>query len=168
MWYAIWVTTGCEEKVAAMCRRHIPKEYYEDCFIPKVEIKKKYLGNWHLHRAVMYPGYIFIITDNIKEVYFALKKIPQFTKILGDSEEPIALYEKEVQLLQSMKNKDHIIEMSLGYVENDRILITHGPLKNYTGRIKRIDRHKRVAIIETEMFGRTMDVKVGLEIIAKV
>jgi transcriptional antiterminator NusG len=168
MWYAVWVKTGYEEKVDNMCRKLLPKEYYEDCFIPKVETKKKYQGSWHSQQMVMFPGYIFIITEEIEKVFFALKSVPEFAKILGDREEPIALYEKEVQFLQSMKNKDHIIEMSLGYIENDRIVITNGPLKDYTGRIKKIDRHKCIAIIETEMFGRSMDVKVGLEIVTKL
>lgn len=168
MWYAIWVTTGYEEKVADMCRKLIPKECYEDCFIPKVERKKKYLGSWHSHQVVMFPGYIFIITENIEKVYFALKHVPEFAKILGDGKDPIALYQREVQLLQSMKNKDHIIEMSLGYMENDRIVITQGPLRNYTGCIKKIDRHKCIAIIEAEMFGRTMELKVGLEVVSKL
>jgi transcriptional antiterminator NusG len=168
MWYAVWVTTGYEDKVVNMCRKLVPKEYYDDCFIPRVERKKKYQGSWHSQQIVMFPGYIFIITDKIEKVYFALKSVPEFTKILGAKEEPIALYEREVQLLQRMKNKNYIIEMSLGYMENDRVVITQGPLQNYTGHIKKIDRHKCVAIIESEMFSRTMDLKVGLEIVTKL
>ena len=168
MWYAVWVATGCEDKVVEMCRKLVPREYYVDCFIPKVERKKKYHGSWHIQQMVMFPGYIFIITENIEKVYLALKHVPEFAKVLGDGKEPIALYKKEVQFLNSMKNKDHIIEVSLGYIENDKIIITEGPLQNYTGFIKKIDRHKCTAIIEVEMFGRTMDVKVGLEIISKI
>lgn len=33
--------------------------------------------------------------------------------------------------------------------------------------IRRIDRHKRIAYLEIEMFGRTVEMKVGLEIIRK-
>ena len=35
------------------------------------------------------------------------------------------------------------------------------------GSIRRIDRHKRIAHLEIEMFGRTVEMKVGLEIIKK-
>lgn len=35
------------------------------------------------------------------------------------------------------------------------------------GNIRRIDRHKRIAYLEIEMFGRTVEMKVGLEIIRK-
>lgn len=35
------------------------------------------------------------------------------------------------------------------------------------GNIRRIDRHKRTAYLEIEMFGRIVEMKVGLEIIRK-
>lgn len=35
------------------------------------------------------------------------------------------------------------------------------------GAIRKIDRHKRIAVLSLDMFGRTVDMKVGLEIIEK-
>lgn len=166
-WYAIWVTTGYEHKVAALCERLISKDLYEECFIPRIQQRKKYLGQWHTIENPMFPGYIFIITDFITEIFYALKNIPEFTIILGDLQEPISLYESEVNMLSSMKNKDSVIEISKGYMVNDKIIITEGPLQNYKGCIKKIDRHKRMAIIEIDMFGRTTEVKLGLEIVSK-
>lgn len=67
----------------------------------------------------------------------------------------------------------HIQERILfpGYVfliaENDRVQILAGPLMGMEGNIRRIDRHKRTAYLEIEMFGRTVEMKVGLEIIRK-
>ena len=58
--------------------------------------------------------------------------------------------------------------MSYGYIENDKIIINDGPMKNYEGIIKKIDRHKRKAVIEVEFFGRTMEVSVGVEIVSKI
>lgn len=52
-------------------------------------------------------------------------------------------------------------------IENDRVQIVSGPLTGMEGSIRRIDRHKRIAHLEIEMFGRTVEMKVGLEIIKK-
>ena len=101
--HAVWDVTGYETKMAGMLQKMVPQEYYGDCFIPKIEIKKKYLGNWHIQHVDMVPGYIFKITDDINKVYFALKNFSRFAKILGDWQEPISLYGTEAQLLQSMK-----------------------------------------------------------------
>ena len=40
--------------------------------------------------------------------------------------------------------------------ENDRVQIVSGPLTGMEGSIRRIDRHKRIAHLEIEMFGRTV------------
>ena len=42
-----------------------------------------------------------------------------------------------------------------------------GPLQGMEGAIRKIDRHKRIAVLSLDMFGRTVDMKVGLEIIEK-
>lgn len=54
--------------------------------------------------------------------------------------------------------------MSEGVIEGDVVTILSGPLMGRTSTIRKIDRHKRMAWVEVEMFGRTMLVKMGLEI----
>ena len=57
--------------------------------------------------------------------------------------------------------------MSRVFIENDRVIITSGPLKGNEALIKKIDRHKRRAYLEIEMFGRKVEAQVGLEIVKK-
>ena len=59
------------------------------------------------------------------------------------------------------------MEMSEGIIENDRVIITKGPLKGNEGLIRKIDRHKRKAWLEIQMFRRTMEMQVGVEIVRK-
>ena len=54
-----------------------------------------------------------------------------------------------------------------GIIENDQVIITRGPLKGHEGLIKKIDRHKRKAYLEMEMFGRKLETQVGLEVVVK-
>ena len=60
-----------------------------------------------------------------------------------------------------------MIEMSEGVIEGDQVRITKGPLRHHEGWIKKINRHKRLAYLEIEMFGRTLEAKVGLGIVRK-
>ena len=69
--------------------------------------------------------------------------------------------------LMKMGTDKQLVEMSCGIIENDRVQIVSGPLTGMEGSIRRIDRHKRIAHLEIEMFGRTVEMKVGLEIIIK-
>lgn len=75
--------------------------------------------------------------------------------------------QEEVELLMRIGTDKQLVEMSSGIIENDRVRILSDPLMGMEGNIRRIDRHKRIAYLEIEMFGRTVEMKVGLEIIRK-
>lgn len=178
MWYAVWVRTGQEEKVLALCKKMLRdreegtveggSKAYEQCFLPRYERVRKLDGKWVRRKEVLFPGYLFFISENVEELVRRLKDIPEFTKVLGDEQEPVALYPHEVEFLQKYTNKDKVLEMSLGFIEGDRLVVTEGPLKDYQGKIVHIDRHKRLATLELEFFGRTVRMKVGAEVVRKV
>ena len=75
--------------------------------------------------------------------------------------------QEEVELLMRIGTDKQLVEMSSGIIENDRVRILSGPLMGMEGNIRRIDRHKRIAYLEIEMFGRTVEMKVELDIIRK-
>lgn len=167
-WYAVQVMTGKEDETCVACRRVIDPRVLTDCFTPKYERMKRYHGEWHKEERPMFPGYLFFITDHIEEIHYEQKRLPLLTKILGIGAEFIPLSEKEVELLSKLEDERHLIKMSEGYIEGDRIIITSGPMQEMGGTIKKIDRHKRIATIRMEMFGRKMDVVMGLEVVKKI
>ncbi|MDE7210722.1 MAG: antiterminator LoaP [Lachnospiraceae bacterium] len=167
-WYAVQVMTGKEEETCVACKRVIDPQVLNDCFTPKYERMKRYRGAWHKEERPMFPGYIFFVTNQIEEIHFEQKRLPQLTKILGIGAEFIPLSEKEVELLSKIEDERHLIKMSEGYIEGDQIIITSGPMQEMGGTIKKIDRHKRIATIQMEMFGRKMDVVMGLEVVKKI
>lgn len=167
MWYAIQVTTGEEGQTAVFCRRRIETEILEDIFYPEIEVTKRYEGKWHKHTKPMFPGYIFVVTESVTQLYEELKKIPKLSKILGTDRTPVALSDDEVRLIQKITNKDHVAEISVGFIEGDKLIIESGPLQGMEGMVRKIDRHKRMAQITVEMFGRTVDMTLGLEVLKK-
>ena len=58
--------------------------------------------------------------------------------------------------------------MSEGIIVGDKVTILSGPLKGMESTIQKIDRHKRKAWLNLEMFGRMQLVEVGVEIVKKV
>lgn len=94
--------------------------------------------------------------------------IPRLTKILGNGMEFIPLKKEEVEFLTAIGSEEHLTGMSKGYIAGDRIIITEGPMKEMAGQIRFIDRHKRLAVVQMEMFGRKMDIRLGLEIVKKI
>lgn len=167
MWYAVQVMNGREEKVVIQCEKLIDKGILKECFLPKAEKMKKYGGQWHKERELLFPGYVFMISDEPEELRLALHRIPELTKLLGDVTYPSALYHEEVEFLLHFGEEKHVVGISKGYMEGDQVVVISGPMKGYEGRIRKINRHKRMAVLNVHFFGRDMDVKVGLEIIDK-
>ena len=131
------------------------------------QISQKYHGAWHEEKKLLFPGYLFVVTKQIDDLKDALHQIPKLTKVLGTDNTPVALSEKEVEFLKHFLNSDYEVDISEGILVGDQLIIQSGPLKGMEGIVKRIDRHKRIAVIETDMFHRKIEMTVGLEVAEK-
>ena len=167
MWYVVQVRTGTEESIKQQCEKNIDKEVLERCFIPYYEEQRHIRGEWVTLKKVLFPGYIFVITDKLEELYQSLKSIIGLTKLLGTGREIVPLTEEEESFLQKFGGEEQVVVMSEGIIERSRVKVTSGPLMGMEGYIRKIDRHKRKAWLEMELFGRKQMVQVGLEIVAK-
>jgi transcriptional antiterminator NusG len=167
MWYVIQVCTGTEQSIRMQCEKRIEPSILEQCFIPNFEEKRKIRQKWQTIRRPLFPGYVFLVTDQVEQLFFELEKVQGMKKLLTTGSEFVPLSESEVHFLQNLGGEDHVVEMSTGIIEGSRIIIESGPLQGREGLIKKIDRHKRKAWLEMEMFGRPQRVEVGLEVTGK-
>ena len=166
--YVIQVIGGKEQHVCDLINCQL-KGMINDCYVPRREVMRRVEGEWVTTREALFPGYIFVETREIQLVMESLARIPAFTRLLGVSDERvIPLSPDEVAWLTAlMKPLDKVVEMSVGVIEGDRVMVTSGPLKGHEALISKIDRHKRAAYLDMRMFGRTKTIKVGLEIVRK-
>lgn len=168
MWYVVQVHTGNEESIRIQCEEHIKSPVLESCFIPRYEEKRKINGMWKVLERKLFPGYVFMVTDSPDHLFHSLKTIHGLTKLIGTGEDIIPLKEEEVDFILRFGGKEHLVGMSEGIIEGEKVIVTSGPLVGQEGLIKKIDRHKRKAWLELEMFGRMQRVEVGLEITRKM
>lgn len=167
-WYVIQVRSGHEMEIADKCRFFVSDDILKECFIPEYIVKKKFKGKWQNVRNVLFKGYVFLISDHVDELFNELKKIPDFTKMIGKKKDIIyPLKDGEVEFLKTFGKDEHIVDMSIGFIEGDAIHITEGPLQGKEALITKIDRHKRIAYITVNIFNEETTAKVGLEIISK-
>ena len=163
MWYVLQVRTGTEENIRIQCRNNISDQVLEECFIPYYEEKKRIRGEWTLQRKVLFPGYIFVISDNIDRLYESIG----LTKLIATGSEIIPLTEEEKNFMIQFGGEEQLVKMSEGIIEGDQIIVLKGPLKGQEGYIRKIDRHKRKAWMDIPMFGRVQNIEIGLEIVSK-
>ena len=97
-----------------------------------------------------------------------LKRVEAMTKLLGAGDDIIALTQNEIDFLLRFAGDEELVKMSQGMIIGDKVVILSGPLKGMESTIQRIDRHKRKAWLNLEMFGRQQLVEVGVEIVKKV
>lgn len=168
MWYVVQVRSGTEHNIRIQCNKKIPDTIMERCFIPYYEEKKKQNGSWNTLQKVLFPGYIFMITEDVEKLFFHLKTIEGMTKLIGTGQDIIPLKEEEITFLKRFGGEEQIVSMSEGIIEGTQVIITSGPLMGMEGLIQKIDRHKRKAWLDLELFGRMQQVEVGLEITKKV
>ena len=169
MWYVIWTATGSERKLNQWISDYVSDDLYEDCFVPLIEQNRKEDGKWKTVKKVLFPGYLFVKTDEerIKDFSQRLSRSGQFAVILSNDGAFAPVKREEEFLIDNAFNNSGVLGTSIGVIEGENIRILSGPLIGLEGAIKQINRHKRIAVIELNMFGRVSRVKIGLEIISK-
>ena len=168
MWYVVQVRTGTEENIRIQCQKRIPETILTRCFIPYYEEKKRIRGEWVTLKKVLFPGYVFMVTDDLEELYLQLKDVTGLTRLIGTGDEIVPLTSEEEEFLRRMGGEEQVVRMSEGVIEGAQVYITTGPLQGMEGYIRKIDRHKRKAYLEISMFGRIQSVQIGLEIVKKI
>ena len=131
-------------------------------------------GKWRVITEKLFRGYIFVVTGEPVGLFFALKQIPMLSKLLSDGEYTFEkLNNKEVDFISRIGSgrPDHISKISKvefdEYSEGDEVVYIEGDLKSFEGQIKRFDKHRRVAVVETELFGRKTEVYLEFEFLRK-
>lgn len=160
--FVVQVIGGQEDQAAALIAE-IAQGAVEDCFVPKREVAHRKSGQWHHILEKLFPGYVFVRTSAPEQVREVLGRVPAFTRMLtsaGDTCLPLTA--DEVAWINATTNVDtHVMKMSKGVIEGDRVMVTRGPLKGHEALIARIDRHKRLAWVDMDMFGRHKRFELG-------
>lgn len=122
---------------------------------------------------LLFPGYVFIKTSKENKEFRTFVQnyvytIKGFIKILSHLDNDVAvLSSEEVYSITPFFKNEGLFESSVGFVKDDKIVITSGPLMGLESQIKYINRHKKMAILEIPLFNEVKEVKVSLEILSK-
>lgn len=175
MWYVMQVVSGQENRTVFLVEKIISEEILNSCFIPVRRLRKKFHGTWQEVTEKLFPGYVFLISEQPQLLYEELKQIPALTKLLGRCEGFFTpLSEKDVRMLEKLRNRmgdsgNLEVEISkIAIEEGNQIRILSGPLMNLEGQIKKVNLHRRIAVVEVEFMGNKSLVHLGVEMIEKM
>ena len=165
MWHVIRVDSGREDEALFFMKEILDLDNLGRAFIPKVVRKRKLKDVWHDRYYPFVPGYIFFETEEPLKLFFELKKVPKRTTILRIDDEMLRVEPAEEAFIKGFFSSEDVVEVSMAHKEGDRVVIDSGPLVGKEAIIKKINAHKRTAVISTEMFGRKLELSVGIEVL---
>ncbi len=174
MYYVIQVSPNEERKTVQLIKNAISRELCTECFFPMRNIRRKIRGELMDIREKLFPGYVFVESDNPKKLYEEIKKIPRLTKLLGvyydetDGEfDFVELPTHEIAWLTQIISVDDDKTVPLSQVTVDahgNIQIVSGVLRYLADRVIKFDLHKRIAKVQVKFQGKPIVLHLGIEI----
>ena len=172
-WVILFARTGLEEKLVHVLKEKLNAEEYLP-FVPTKETPYRNKGVVHKVRKPLFPGYVFVQTEIepsliAEKLAAALRHTKDIYTVLhyGDEEKDVVVRENERLYWERLFDANFCVAGSVGFIEGDTIRITSGALVGLEGRIRKINRHKREAIVEMEMMGAKREVVLMLEVVEK-
>lgn len=145
----------------------ISKNVLKDVFIFSYERLKRYEGEWHLEQSLMFPGCVFMESDKPEMLSENLRRYQSFLGHLDRHYALVPVGIEEERLLKSLYGSGHLLPLSKGYIRDGITYVTEGPLRGKEKMICRIDRHKRIARLNTVFSKKRQELTAGLEIVSK-
>lgn len=167
-WYAIYCKKDQEKKLLQFFNQKISKQILEEAFQFSADRMKKYLGHWHIDTYIMFPNYIFLQSSSPKRLLTELEPYQDFVNVLAQENLLLPVGAEEEQILRILCDRKHHLRMSRGILKNGSLNVIEGPLSGKESCIKKIDKHKRIAILNVQFATANKEIWAGLEIGEKV
>ena len=174
MYYVIQVKTGKEQQAIEDILKNKPDDASFDVFSPYRKSLRKYKGETKEVIERCFPGYIFVETNNVRELFRQLYFTPGFQKLLGreeGTENFVPLDKDESRMIDILysANNNRITEISnIEVKEGEMIRVLDGPLVGLETQIKKVNLHKRTVLVEFMMCGRLVTAPIGINIITNI
>lgn len=165
MWCVVHVRDGREGHTEDFVAGLLPKNLNARCFHLVRSRRKKYEGQWQTVHEDLFPGYVFIDTDQPDRVYMELKKTPKHKLLFSDDEFVSTLDKHESDLMGRLADPNGRIGISRVRIgEDGKVHYLSGPLEQMGDMVRKVNLHKRIAEIEAEVMGRKRILYLGIDI----
>ena len=174
MYYVVQVKTGKEQQAIEDILKNKPDDPDFDVFAPFRISIRKYKGAERQVIERCFPGYVFVETNNVQDLFVQLYWTPGFTKLLGreaDTNNFVPLDKDEARMIDILysRNSGRITQISnIEVREGEMIRVLDGPLMGLETKIKKVNLHKRKVTIEYVMCGRLVTSDIAINIVTNI
>ncbi len=164
MWYVLKCREGQEEIIIRSCRQHLSAQVLEEAFQFSSRRMKKYLGEWHIDTFQMFPGYVFLQSSHPERLSEELEQFREITSVLEQDRLLLPVEKEKEQLFRALCGSGHVLDLSRGSVKNGCFRAVEGPLAGRENLIRKLDLHKRIAVLDRRLIGSDRDIWAGIDI----
>lgn len=120
-------------------------------------------GKWLERDFVVIPSYVFAQIKYTDSLYYVLKGTPGVIRLLGEGSRPTPLPPEEEAWIESWEQP--LLPSKIQFARDGSYEVIEGPLAGNHVRILKIDRHRRRAKVEVDIFGRPKILHLSLEVL---
>jgi DNA-binding Xre family transcriptional regulator/transcription antitermination factor NusG len=172
-WFVLFVRTGEEKNVVRRVQRKLDADKY-NVFVPTKDRRFRSGGKDTVSKVIWLSGYVFIaaLVDEA-ELIEAISPLvfidPKIIKVLtnGSPTDGFMLTAHDKAIMTALLDADFNIPALEAVFVGDKVKITDGVLNGLDGRVTRVNKHRRSALLEVNLFGGVIKCEVMLEILAK-
>lgn len=168
MWYVIQTLTGKESELVGTIYKLLPNLIFNKCFIIKRQMLKRLGGEWVEITENLFPSYVFLDTQVPEALFYELKHIPEYTKLLGNGQGvfiPLEMGEEQFLIKLYQEESTPVVKLSQIILdEAHNINEIDGPLGKFKHEIIRLNLRKRYAVVETAIGGKKQQVMLGIRL----
>ncbi len=150
-WYVLHVAEGTEAAVAAKLNATVDGSCLAGAFALRKESWTKRQGAWQLVTKPLWPQYLFAKSSDAAALASALKKLSFRVELAGPADETApaapALDDDVRAWLEANSDASGVVRASTGEIVNGELHVLDGPLQGQESRVRRVNRHKRSAVV---------------------
>ncbi len=174
--YCLFVRSGSEGEVVSSINKGMDGIR---ALAPKRSMQEKRSGKWIQRNLPLLPGYVFVYELNERKEFdkkyisgknkisnAKIRKNENIYKLLNYEDGGFELQGGDRDYALWLYRNHGLISSSMILEDGDGIRVLEGPLKDCKGRIVRLDRHKRRAVVEFDFDGSCRRVNLAADIIS--
>ena len=173
-WYILLVKTGQEEWIVDFLNQKLDSEDSR-AFVPRKEVIFRRHGEDKVYQEIMFPGYVFMESSKPQaelaaeiQGYIKMQKgIYRF--LYNEDRRDIMLRAEERDGIIAIcgTGPEYCMRKSVGIMVGDKVEILSGALRGKDITIRKLNRHKRQAVIQMLILGQPKEISVALEIVKR-
>ncbi|HEY8344240.1 MAG TPA: transcription termination/antitermination protein NusG [Bacillota bacterium] len=170
-WYVIHTYSGYENKVKANLEKRVASMAMEDkifrVLVPMEEEYEYKDGKRKLTKKKIYPGYVIVEMIMSDDSWYVVRNTPGVTGFVGSGAKPLALQEKEINLILQQMGMDEP-RPRIDFEAGEPVRVIRGPFENFSGIIEEINPEKGKLKVLVSMFGRETPVELDYNQVEKI